>query len=119
MVSVKICPVAQDRKQGVNPDPSSNQDKVSRGICGLRVKEEFSTYSESHFRVKCALKQERKDPLVLCRASLRPNIYINETTGLTFCLLTSIRDVLHSLFPIFPELWDLILLVQRVCYLLF
>lgn len=88
VVSMEICRVAQDRKQGVNPDPSSNQDEVSRGICGLRVKEELSTYSESHFRVKCALKQERKDPLVLCRASLRPNVYVSETTGLTFCCLS-------------------------------
>lgn len=49
VVPVEICRVAQDRKQGVNPNPSSNQDEVSRGICGLRVKEELSTYSESHF----------------------------------------------------------------------
>lgn len=82
--------MAQDGKQGVNPDPSSNQHEVSRGLCGLRVKEELSSHSEGHFRVKCALKQERKDPLVLCSTSLRPQVLLNDATRLTFCLPFSI-----------------------------
>lgn len=72
-VSVEVCRVPQDGQQRVNSDSSCNQHQVSRGICRLRVKEELSTHSHGHFRVKGTLGQERKDPLVLCGTGLKSN----------------------------------------------
>lgn len=68
----------QDGKQRVNSYSSCNQHEVSRGICRLWVKEELSTHSHSHFRVKCTLRQERKDLLVLCGTGLTPDALLEE-----------------------------------------
>lgn len=48
----------------VNSSLSSNQHEVSRGLCGLRVRQ-LSTHCESLFRVQCTLEQARKEPSIL------------------------------------------------------
>lgn len=73
--SVEIHRVPQDGKQRVNSNSSCNQHEISRGIFRLRVKEEVSTHSHGHFRVQCALRQDRKDPpLVLCSSGPNPDV---------------------------------------------